>query len=150
MNAREQKAGNTGLCAGHQRLKLVVCYLTLGFLAAALLWPAVRHPEWWMWTPRAEHSDLAVTHWPNAHFTRQALWQDGRFPLWRPTIMSGTPFAANPLAGLYYLPNWLFLFLPGLGLEMGFSLSALAHVWLAGAAMYTLMRRSLGAGVWGA
>jgi hypothetical protein len=150
MNGREQEAGNTRLCAGHQRLDLVVCYLALGFLAAALLWPAVRHPGWWIWTPGAEHSDLAVTHWPNAHFTRQALWQDGRFPLWRPTIMSGTPFAANPLAGLYYLPNWPLLFLGWLPLEMGFNLSALAHLWLAGAAMYTLMRHGFGVRTWGA
>jgi len=127
-----------------------VCYLALAFLAAVLLWPAVRHAGWWIWTPRTEHSDLAVTHWPNAHFTRQMLWQGGRFPLWRPTIMSGTPFAANPLAGLYYLPNWPFLFLRWLPLEMGFNLSALAHLWLAGAAMYTLMRRGLGVRTWGA
>ena len=150
MNSREQEAGSTRHRAGHQRLELVVCYLALGFLAAVLLWPAVRHPGWWIWTPGAEHSDLAVTHWPNAHFTRQTLWEDGRFPLWRPTIMSGTPFAANPLAGLYYLPNWLFLFLPGLPLEMGVNLSALAHLWLAGAAMYTLMRHGLGVRTWGA
>jgi len=64
--------------------------------------------------------------------------------------MSGVPFAANPLAGLYYPPNWLFLFLPWLPLEVGFNLSALAHLWLAGAAMYALMRRGFGAGAWGA
>jgi hypothetical protein len=64
--------------------------------------------------------------------------------------MSGTPFAANPLTGLYYLPNWLFLFLPVVPLEIGFNLSALAHLWLAGAAMYALMRRGVGAGLWGA
>jgi hypothetical protein len=149
MSDRQQEAGSTRYCAGHQRLELVGCYLALGFLAAVLLWPAVRHPGWWIWTPGAEHSDLAVTHWPNAHFTRHALWQNGRFPLWRRTIMSGTPFAANPLAGLYYPPNWLFLFLRWLPLEVGFNISALAHLWLAGAAMYTLMRRGFGTGAWG-
>jgi len=64
--------------------------------------------------------------------------------------MSGTPFAANPLAGLYYPLNWLLLFIPWLPLEVGFNFSALAHLWLAGAAMYALMRRGLGAGMWGA
>jgi len=128
----------------------VVAHLTLVIVALALLWPAAIHPGWWIWSPGAEHSDLAVTHWPNAHFTRRALWEAGQFPLWRPAIMSGAPFAANPLAGLYYPPNWLFLFLPWLPLEVGFNLSALAHLWLAGAAMYTLMRRGFGAGVWGA
>ncbi|HDQ72399.1 MAG TPA: hypothetical protein ENN19_09915 [Chloroflexi bacterium] len=118
-------------------------------LALVLIWPAVRHPDWWLWKPGAAHTDLAVSHWPNAHFTRRALWEEGRFPLWRPTIMSGAPFAANPLAGLYYPPNWLFLFLPWLPLAMGFNLSALVHLCLAGASMYALMRRGFGAEWWG-
>ena len=134
----------------NRQQEFVICHLTFVILAVALLWPVVQHPNWWIWPPGAEHSDLAVTHWPNAHFTRRALWDDGVFPLWRPTIMSGTPFAANPLAGLYYPPNWLFLFLPWLPLEAGFNLSALVHLWLAGAAMYALMRRGLGAGMGGA
>jgi hypothetical protein len=78
------------------------------------------------------------------------VWEEGHFPLWRPTIMSGTPFAANPLAGLYYPPNWPLLFLPWLPLEVGVNLSALFHLWLAGAAMYMLMRQGLHAGGWGA
>lgn len=128
----------------------LVAHCSLFVLALILLWPAALHPGWWIWSPGAEHSDLAVTHWPNAHFTRRAVWQEGYFPLWRPTIMSGVPFAANPLAGLYYPLNWLFLFSPWLSLEVGFNLSAVFHLWLAGAAMYALMRRGLGAGVWGA
>jgi hypothetical protein len=119
-------------------------------IALFLLWPVMRHPTWWLWAPGAPHSDLAVTHWPNAYFTRYSLWQEGRFPIWRPAIMSGTPFAANPLAGLYYLPNWLFLFPPFLQLEIGFNLSALFHLWLTGVTMYTLMRRGFARGVWGA
>jgi hypothetical protein len=63
--------------------------------------------------------------------------------------MSGTPFAANPLAGLYYPPNWLLLFTPWLPLEMGFNLSALLHLWLAGVTMVALMRRGFEAGPWG-
>ena len=130
----------------HRSLFIVPLFI----VSLLLLWPVVRHPGWWIWKPGAEHSDLAVTHWPNAHFTRQALWNEGRFPLWRPAIMSGTPFAANPLAGLYYPPNWFFLFLPWLSLEAGVNLSMWVHLWLAGAAMYALMRRGLGAGRWGA
>ena len=132
------------------RKQEVICYLLLAIVALAILWPVVRHLGWWIWRPGTDHTDLAVTHWPNAHFTRRALWDEGQFPVWRPTIMGGTPFAANPLAGLYYPPNWLFLFLPWLPLEAGLNLSALAHLWLAGAAMYALMRRGLGTGIWGA
>ncbi len=134
----------------HTGRLLLITHCALLIVALILLWPVMRHPGWWLWTPRAEHSDLAVTHWPNAHFTRWALWADGGFPLWRPTIMSGTPFAANPLAGLYYPPNWILLFLPWLPLELGFNLSALVHLWLAGAAMYALLRRGFDTGVWGA
>ncbi len=118
-------------------------------LALLLIWPAARHPDWWLWKLGAAHTDLAVSHWPNAHFTRRALWEEGRFPIWRSTIMSGTPFAANPLAALYYPPNWLFLFIPWLPLAMGFNLSAWAHLCLAGASMYALMRRGLGVEWWG-
>lgn len=128
----------------------VVAHLILVVVALALLWPVALHPTWWIWSPKAEYSDLAVTHWPNAHFTRRMLWNEGQFPLWRPTIMSGTPFAANPLAGLYYPLNWFFLFLPWLPLSVGFNLSALVHLWLAGATMYALMRRGFSAGTWGA
>jgi hypothetical protein len=136
--------------ARSRRREFVIRHLAFVTLALVLLWPAVQHPGWWLWTPGAEYSDLAVTHWPNAHFTRRTLWESGRFPLWRPTIMSGVPFAANPLAGLYYPLNWVLLFLPWLSLEVGFNVSALVHLWLAGAAMYGLMRRGLDAGVWGA
>ncbi|HEY74344.1 MAG TPA: hypothetical protein G4N99_13870 [Thermoflexia bacterium] len=129
---------------------LVIAHCSLLALALVLLWPVVRHPDWWLWKPESPHSDLAVTHWPNAHFTRRVLWEEGRFPLWRSTIMSGAPFAANPLAGLYYPPNWFFLFLPWLPLEMGFNLSAVVHLWLAGATMYALMRRGFDVGAWGA
>ena len=118
-------------------------------LALVVLYPVVCHPGWWLWSPGADHSDLAVTHWPNVHFTRRSLWEKGRFPLWRPTMMSGVPFAVNPLTGMYYPLNWLFLFLPLLPLEVGFNLSAMIHLWLAGIAMYGWMRRGLGVGVAG-
>jgi hypothetical protein len=135
---------------GDRRLGSVICHLSFFILALVLLGPAVRRPWWWLWTPGAEYSDLAVAHWPNVLFARRALWEYGRFPLWRPTIMSGVPFAANPLAGLYYPLNWIFLFLPWVSLDVGFNASALVHLWLAGAAMYALMRCGFDAGVWGA
>jgi hypothetical protein len=124
--------------------------VSLLLFALLLIYPAVLRPTWWLWRPEAPHSDLAVTHWPNAHFTRRMVWEEGRFPLWRPTIMSGTPFAANPLSGLYYPPNWPLLFTPWLPLEIGFNLSALLHLWLAGVTMVALMRQGFKTGIWGA
>ncbi len=126
----------------------IISRLSLLALAVLLVWPVALHPTWWIWKPRSPASDLAVTHWPNAHFTRRVVWGDGHFPLWRPTIMSGTPFAANPLAGLYYPPNWPLLFLPWFPLALGFNLSAVTHLALAGATMYALMRRGFGTDLW--
>ncbi len=142
-----------------KKRELIISGLLALGLALLLIWPVVLHPTQWLWKPGSPASDLAVTHWPNAHFTRRMLWEEGRFPLWRPTIMSGTPFAANPLAGLYYPPNWLFLFLPAAfagsnsipagPLALGFNLSALTHLALAGVAMVVLMRRGFDTGFWG-
>jgi len=131
------------------RWEWVVPVLFLTLVALLQIWPAVEHPTWWLWKPGSPASDLAVTHWPNVHFARRMLWEEGRFPFWRPTIMSGTPFAANPLAALYYPPNWPLLFLPWTSPAVGFNLSALLHLSLAGAAMYGLTRRGLGADFWG-
>jgi hypothetical protein len=132
-----------------ERQGRILSTLVFVVLALVLIWPAVLHPTRWLWKPGSSVSDLAVSHWPNAHFTRRMLWEKGRFPVWRPTIMGGTPFAANPLAALYYVPNWPLLFLPWISLEVGFNLSALVHLSLAGATMYALMRSGLKASFWG-
>src|SRR5262245_5864905 len=47
--------------------------------------------------PGATFSDAVISHWPNALFLQRSL-QAGEFPLWRPLLMSGQPFAANPLS----------------------------------------------------
>jgi len=135
------------------------CATAVVILALLLIHPVTLHPTWWLWKPGSPTSDLAVSHWPNAHFTRRMLWEEGRFPLWRPTIMSGTPFAANPLAAFCYPPNWLLLFMPSspvgiplipaLTLAVRFNLSALIHLGLTGATMYALMRHGLGTDLWG-
>jgi hypothetical protein len=142
-------AETTGDSRGRAR-RLWLCWLVPAVVALAVLWPAVKQPSAWLWPAKGDHSDLAVSHWPNALFTRQTVWQERRLPLWRPTIMSGAPFAADPLSGLCYVPNWLFLFTPWLPLEIGFNLSAIAHLWLAGAAMCALMRVAFRSGTWGA
>ena len=60
----------------------------------------------------ARYSDVPISHYPNAIYFRRALLQEGRLPLWSPNILSGAPFAANPLAGMWYPPGWLVLALP--------------------------------------
>jgi len=51
--------------------------------------------------------------------------------------MSGYPFAANPLSGLWYPPGWLALILP---LPLGFNLLIGLHLIWGGIGLYCLMR----------
>lgn len=91
--------------------------------------------------PSSLYTDLLVTHWPNAYFVRDSLARYRQVPLWRPLIMSGGPFVANPLSGLFYPPHWLWLILP---LNLAFNLLFAGHVFLSGLNMYALARRGYG------
>ena len=83
------------------------------------------------------YSDLAVTHYPNAYFLRHELLEKRSVPLWSPAILSGYPFAANPLSGLMYPPGWLALLLP---LPAGLNLMGALHLILGGVGMLYLLR----------
>ncbi len=91
-------------------------------------------------TPRdAAFSDAMTSHWPNALFLRRSVLDDGVWPLWRPSIMSGAPFAANPLSKVWYPPQWLVLLLPP-----GWHLNLLIwlHLLLAGTGAWAWARAS--------
>ncbi len=89
-------------------------------------------------TPRdADFSDAMTSHWPNALFLRRAVLEDGVLPLWRPLIMSGTPFAANPLNKVWYPFQWLVLLLPP---AWHLSLLIWLHLILAGAGAWAWAR----------
>jgi len=111
--------------------------LTLLIVALALLAPVVMRPGGLVYPPQGDFSDLTITHWPNAEFALASLRATGRLPLWRPTIMSGAPFAANPLSGLLYFPHAILLVVP---LAIGFNVLLIAHVWLTGCGAYALLR----------
>lgn len=85
---------------------------------------------------QALYSDLTISHYPNAYYLRQAL-QSGDLPLWSPTILSGYPFAANPLSGMWYPPGWLALVFP---LPLAFNLLVMLHLLWGGAGLYLLLR----------
>jgi hypothetical protein len=104
-------------------------------LPLALLIPALNgfaYPD-----PAARFSDLTITHYPNVLYLRQAVLGEGRLPLWSPNILSGAPFTANPLAGVWYPPGWLTLLLP---LPLGFNLVIGLHLLWGGLGMYGLLR----------
>lgn len=88
-------------------------------------------------SPGSEFSDLAISHYPNAAYLKRVLTEWGTIPLWSPTILSGYPFAANPLSGLFYPPGWLALLFP---LTTGFNLIAALHLIWGGVGLYLLLR----------
>ena len=88
-------------------------------------------------SPEARFSDLSITHYPNTSYLRQSLLEEGRLPLWSSNLFSGMPFAANPLAGVWYPPGWLALILP---LPLGFNLLVATHLLWGGVGMYCLLR----------
>ncbi len=85
----------------------------------------------------AIYSDLAISHFPNAIFLKNALTTWHELPFWSSTILSGYPFAANPLSGLWYPPGWLALFFP---LPLGFNLLIALHLLWGGIGMLCLLR----------
>jgi len=87
--------------------------------------------------PGAVFSDLVVSHYPNMVFLQHALFDWGTIPLWSSTILSGYPFAANPLSGLFYLPGWLAL---PFAQPLGINLVVLLHLIWGGVGMYVLLR----------
>ncbi|MDX9865784.1 MAG: hypothetical protein RBT34_13355, partial [Anaerolineaceae bacterium] len=58
------------------------------------------------------YSDVTISHYPNLLFLQRSL-AGGSIPLWSNTILSGYPFAANPLSGMWYPPLWLALIFQG-------------------------------------
>jgi hypothetical protein len=86
----------------------------------------------------ATYSDLTISHYPNVYFLKESITNWREIPLWSSTILSGYPFAANPLAGLWYPIGWLLLITP---LPLGFNLLVGLHLIWGGIGLYLLMRR---------
>ena len=83
-------------------------------------------------------SDLTITHYPNAVFLRDSITTWREIPLWSSTILSGYPFAANPLSGLWYPFGWIALITT---LPLGFNLLVGLHMIWGGLGMYKLMEK---------
>ncbi len=113
--------------------------IVLVFVLTGLLWlaPLISDPMGVLFWRGGAYSDLLISHWPNAIFVRRSLIEWGQVPLWNPMILSGAPFAADPLSGLYYPPNWLAIALnPG----VAFNLLAWLHIAWGGLGMWKLAR----------
>jgi len=107
-----------------------------------LLWailsllPLIAHPENGPMPLVQQQTDFNVTHLPIALYVHNTLAQYGYVPLWNAAILSGQPFAADPLAGYWYMPNWLTFWQPQ---PWMFTLFFLLHLFWTGWGMFTLM-----------
>jgi hypothetical protein len=83
------------------------------------------------------YSDFTISHFPNTVFLADSLRQFGELPLWSNQILSGYPFAANPLSGMWYPFSW-----PGLFLTQpaGMNLMILGHLLVGGIGIFLLLK----------
>ncbi|MCJ7734624.1 MAG: hypothetical protein MUP11_08745, partial [Anaerolineales bacterium] len=86
----------------------------------------------------ASFTDLILTHYPYALYLKQSLLEYHQIPFWSNIIHSGAPFAANPLAGLFYLPGWLAIIFP---LPEGISVALAMHSVFGSWGMYLFLKR---------
>lgn len=84
------------------------------------------------------YTDLLISHFPNAVYFKQAITTFGQIPLWSDLIMSGYPFVADPLSGLWYPPGWLAEFFPS---AASFNLSIMLHLLLGGVGAYLWLKK---------
>lgn len=108
-------------------------------LALLYLWPLTLHPGFVPFAPRAPYSDLLITHLPNAAYIRDSLARYAQWPLWNAQILAGQPFAADPLAGMWYPPN-LLLLPRSVPLPIAFNLLFVLHFAWAGYGLFRFLR----------
>jgi hypothetical protein len=85
---------------------------------------------------RADYSDIGISHYPNAIFLLRGV-QSGQLPYWSALIFSGYPFAANPLAGIWYPLSWIAYLFP---LPLGFNINTLLHMYFSAWGMFLFLR----------
>ncbi len=100
--------------------------------------PWVLMAGWYIYPRLSAYSDLTISHIPNALYLLRSLQNYGEIPYWSNAIYSGYPFAASPLAGIWYPPGWLAYLLP---LQLGFNLVTLAHILWGAVGVYLFLHR---------
>ncbi len=112
---------------------LIIIALLLVFLPVLLKLSAIPFYQ------EAQYSDILISHLPNAQFAHNAVMEWRQIPLWSPMLFAGLPFAADPLSGMAYLPNWLAVLIPE---PATFNLLMLLHLAWAALGSYVFARRS--------
>ncbi len=112
--------------------------LRLAVLIVPLLILFVPKFDLFIFPNQSEYSDLLISHYPNAIHLIRSVLETGQIPLWSDTILSGYPFFANPLAGIWYPPGWIAYLLPA---PFGFNLSIFLHLLWGGIGMFLFLRK---------
>ncbi|HEU5101485.1 MAG TPA: YfhO family protein [Roseiflexaceae bacterium] len=144
-----------------RRLPILLPALALCMLALMLMWrPMLRgevflpldalmhlHPWRYSYERVAVNSpgntDPIKQVYPRREWTTNVIRQ-GAWPLWNPTVLTGTPNLPDGQIGLFYPPTLLFLLVP---LAQAFGLYAFLHVIMAGAGAFCFARQ-LKLGAW--
>ena len=111
-------------------------YLTCLVLAAALIglaWPLIFQDR------ALTGIDVQLIFQPYRAYLGSSF-AELRIPLWNPYNAMGVPFAANPLARVFYPLDWLFL---PLAPETALTASTLVHIMLGGLGMWLFACRVL-------
>ncbi len=116
-------------------LKNSIPYFLLLLVPLVLIIPSIGSINY---PPGGEFSDMAISHLPNAEFIKRSILVDHQIPLWNPLIMSGYPFAGDPLSGLWYPPGWLALLFP---LPFGINLITALHIGVGSIGLFKLLRK---------
>ena len=112
-------------------------FLLLLCIVGGFLWFQLGNWNNVIYRPESEYSDLAITFWPNIAYIQNSIRDYHQLPLWRTLIFSGSPIDVDPQSGLWYPPNFIFLFLPA---TLGFNVLVLFHLVMAGYGMWLWSR----------
>jgi hypothetical protein len=116
-------------------LKRIYPIIIMILISSWLLFGIDKYP----YPPGSKYSDFTITHYPNAYFMQRSIVQYHQIPLWSSTILSGYPFVANPLSGIWYLPNWLVIWLEP---QIGINFLVIAHLIFGALGMFQLLKDS--------
>ena len=83
-------------------------------------------------------NDLQEFYWPILYFIKQSILTYKEIPLWNNLYLSGNPLISDPEAGIFYLPNIIFLIFP---IDIAFMISILLHAIFSGITMFILAKK---------
>ena len=130
----------------HFRRENGLTLLLLGIFSVLWLHPMLPDLDGPIFWVGGGFSDLLISHVPNSLYLNRMMATTSQIPLWNSSILSGIPFAADPLSGLHYPPIWLTQFVNPI---IAFNILFVAHLFWLGAGGWILSREEGLSGVAG-